>query len=158
MKFSGMLRKSQVGWGDMSKMARIMVIVPTAVITLAIFVLIGLSMRETVVTITDGQIRISGLFYGQTISVGEVAGVTLVEKSIAEMGSFSRTNGVAGLGQRVLGYFKSPEYGNVMLFAQYKTAPTIWLKRTGKDDIFISLLDGGKTREVYNTLVAATGK
>ncbi|MDR0324961.1 MAG: hypothetical protein LBI19_02550 [Oscillospiraceae bacterium] len=134
-----------------SKRVKILAIVPAIIIVVAVVIMLILAMRGPSVTIENRQIRISGL-YGQTIDFDEVKSVALLEKSMGEMDSGTRINGVGGFGQTLLGYFNSRSLGETVLFVQAKTSPTIWIECEGRRDVYISYGDSQKTRDLYETL------
>ncbi|MCL2004144.1 MAG: hypothetical protein FWG72_09115 [Oscillospiraceae bacterium] len=137
-----------------SKGMKIFTIASTAVILAAVAGLLALSFRDPSVTVEDRQIRISGM-YGQTIGFDEVKSITLIEKTMNELGPGRRINGVGGIGQTLRGCFNSDGLGTAALFVKSRTAPTIWIECEGRPDVYISYGDSQKTREVYEGLLSS---
>jgi len=107
--------------------------------------------RETVVNVLANKIEIKGM-YGLDIDFSDVAGISLIEKSMSEIGTGRKTNGYDGFGQTLKGNFNSGELGKILLFVKSDQIPTIWIELEGKEDIYISFNNSEKTRELYNKL------
>ncbi len=110
------------------------------------------SEREPVISIIDNQVKIKAL-YGQSIDFSEIAEVSLIDKSIRELGIGARTNGYGGFGGTLKGNFRSKTLGATLLFVQADSSPTIKIERIGKKDIYISLRDGQRTKLLYNDII-----
>jgi hypothetical protein len=63
--------------------------------------------------------------YGLTINFSEIADVSLIENSMSNIGIGSRTNGYGGFGESLKGNFKSDTLGDIILFVNSKSSPTI---------------------------------
>jgi len=92
--------------------------------------------------------------YGLTVDFFDITEVSLLEKSMNEIGAGRRTNGYAS-GQTLKGNFESENLGKMLLFVQADTSPTILIKRNNDKDIYISFRDGAATRNLYNNLIEA---
>jgi len=122
----------------------------TGVVIIGAAALILVGMRDPVVEVSDGRIRIGGM-YGLIVELSEVTSVTLADKTMNEIyggESVMRTNGYGGFGQTNKGHFQSATYGDHMLFVQAETAPTIHIERRFTD-IFISFHESEKTVRLY---------
>ena len=71
--------------------------------------------KEPGVQLTDTQIQVKGM-YGLEIDFTDIKDVTLIEKSMREIGIGTRTNGFGGMGSTLKGNFKSADLGKHMLF------------------------------------------
>jgi TRAP-type uncharacterized transport system substrate-binding protein len=92
--------------------------------------------------------------YGFDIYFSEVVDVSLIEKSMNEIGTGIRTNGYGGFGGTLKGNFKSQTLGEIILFVQSKSSPTIKIERIGKKDVYISLSNSDSTIQLYRELIA----
>lgn len=132
-----------------------------AIIAVTIFVIVVLSAvgymlysgeKDPYVSVQDNQIKIESS-YGFDINYSDVKSITLIEKSMKEIEpQAKRDNGYGGLGDILKGHFSSKNLGKFMLFVNYKASPTILIQRNSGEDIYISLSDGEKTRELYKEL------
>ncbi|MDX9916605.1 MAG: hypothetical protein RBT15_01160 [Gudongella sp.] len=61
--------------------------------------------------------------YGQSIDFSEIAEVSLIDKSIRELGIGARTNGYGGFGGTLKGNFSSKTLGATLLFVQADSHP-----------------------------------
>jgi hypothetical protein len=85
----------------------------------------------------------------------EIDDITLIGKSMSEIGHGVRTNGYGGFGEALKGNFRLSDYGEVLLFVQSRSAPTIHITRKNAKDVFISFRDGERTTALYQELKAA---
>ncbi|MCL2708396.1 MAG: hypothetical protein FWF03_04680 [Defluviitaleaceae bacterium] len=145
--------KKSYGFNELPPIARIIVIGSTLLVIAALAVFIGLSMLETKAEVKDGELRIKG-FYGVTVPLGEITGVELLDMTIGQIGSFTRTNGVGGMGQTLLGNFRTGGE-SVKLFVKSKEPPTLIVRRSGGEDLYISFYDAQSTKKLYDELIAA---
>ena len=90
--------------------------------------------------------------YGLSIEFPEIESISLIERSMRDIGIGTRTNGYGGFGQALRGNFKSETLGKTLLFVQSKSSPTIKIERTDKKDIYISLRNSESTRQLFNEL------
>lgn len=124
-------------------------------ISIIIFIAIGVlcinSEKDPDVSILDDRIQIKAM-YGLDIYFSEVADISLIEKSMNEIGAGRRTNGYGGFGGALKGNFKSDTLGEILLFVQSKSSPTIKIDRIGKKDVYISLSNGDSTIQLYHDL------
>lgn len=104
------------------------------------------------IIIDSDKIRIEAM-YGVDINTSEIADISLIDKSINEMGIGKRTNGYDGFGKALKGNFKSDSLGETLLFVIENSSPTIKIERIGQKDIYISLTDSDKTRHLYQQLM-----
>ena len=125
-----------------------------AVILIGVGIIMFRGAAEPEVYIVESGVQITGM-YGLTADFPEITGITIIDKPMKELGSVTRTNGYGGLGEALKGNFSSGEYGEILLFVQSETAPTIHIERNGGRDIFISFRDSEKTVELYSEMVAA---
>jgi hypothetical protein len=132
------------------RMTVIVAVVVPVVIVLIVGTLLFLGSKEPVVTVLDDGVQIEGM-YGLTVGFAEMNETTLLEKRMRDMDVGSRTNGYAG-GGVLKGHFRSDTLGETLLFVDAKTAPTIWIKRQGQEDVYISFRDSEKTRQLYQAI------
>jgi hypothetical protein len=119
---------------------------------LAIVISLSWGSQEPVVTVRKDAIQIEAM-YGLTIELAEIQDITLLESRMDDMDVGSRTNGYAA--NRILkGHFRSDTLGRTLLFVDSRTAPTIWIERQGREDVYISFREGEKTRELYQEMTA----
>jgi len=127
----------------------------TATLGICIVVLLGVVAMmitgefDPNVTVNENGITISGM-YGLHVGAHEITGITLIDESMSDIsrGTSTRTNGFGGFGQAQKGHFSSSELGTHLRFVQARTAPTIRIERL-TFDIYISLRDSEKTRELF---------
>jgi hypothetical protein len=110
--------------------------------------------REPVVTVTNSSIEISAM-YGVTINFNEIIDILLNTSSMSDIGVGSRSNGYNSFSDVLRGEFKSPRHGDVLLFVNSNSSPTIHIMRPGARDVFISFSDSAKTIALFNELNAA---
>lgn len=115
----------------------------------AIMLLYG--FKEPSIKLTDKQIQINGM-YGLEIDFTDVKDVTLIEKSMREIGIGTRTNGFGGMGSTLKGNFKSADLGKHILFVNADASPTIRIARKSDVDIYISFKDSKKTENLFSGL------
>jgi hypothetical protein len=120
-----------------------------------IFILIGVMLyygsQEPVIHITDNSIQIEAM-YGIKVNIAEIKSITLMEKSMRDIGVGTRTNGYGGLGETLKGNFESDSLGKYLLFVRESSSPTIKIERTDKKDIYISFQNSETTKNLYKEL------
>jgi len=127
----------------------------TAVLAISVLLVIAVSilfyqgMKDPVINISEDKIQIKAM-YGLTIDISEIKDITLIEKSMREIGVGIRLNGFGGAGESLKGHFHSENTGKTLLFVQFNSIPTIKIERNGKKDIYISFRNGDTTLEYYN--------
>lgn len=102
--------------------------------------------------ILDNHIQIKGM-YGLKIEFSEITDISLIEKSMSDIGFGIRTNGYGGTGGALKGNFKSDTIGETLLFVQSKSSPTIKIDRTDKKDVYISFRNSESTKQLYRKLI-----
>jgi len=129
-------------------------------IILSVQMLIGISImiyrgeRDPIVNLHGDAITINAS-YGRDISFTQISEITLIEKSMSEIGIGIRTNGYGGFGQALKGYFNSTEHGQQVLYVYSGSSPTIKITQTAGFPIFISYRDPADTTATYRELSAA---
>ena len=129
-------------------------------VILSVQMLIGISImiyrgeRDPVVNVYGDIIRISAS-YGRDINFAQISEITLIEKSMSEIGIGTRTNGYGGFGQALKGYFNSSENGQQVLYVYSGSSPTIKITPTTGFPIYISYRDPANTATVYLELAEA---
>jgi hypothetical protein len=136
-----------------SKGTQIAVAVISVIVCAAIGVMLFFGAKEPVVEVLDNSVQIEAL-YGLTVDFSDIAGISLLEESMDDLGVDDRTNGYALRGD-LKGHFRSDSLGDILLFVQADCAPTIRIARDGADDIYISFSDNAKTEALYRELLAA---
>jgi len=141
--------------GGMSKVGRIAMISITAVILIGCVILNYQGTKDPAVSVLDNGVRINGM-YGLSVDYADITGVILINQSMAEIGPGMRVNGYGGAGQARKGHF-SGKNGEILLFVQSNTSPTIHIEREGRavKDIYISLRDSRETERLYYELKTA---
>ena len=129
----------------------IVALVFTAVTFIFVGGLIFYGEKEPVVNISDNQIRIAGM-YGLSVDFSDISSISLIGKSVADLGAVRRTNGYGGFSESLKGHFDSPDLGKVLLFVKSGASPTLWIERESQEDIYLSYKDGEKTKALYQEL------
>lgn len=131
----------------------IAIIFITAIILIAVGNLFYYGEKDPDVGILDDRIQIKAM-YGSDIGFSEIAEISLIEKSMRDIGIGTRTNGYGGIGGALKGNFKSDTLGAVLLFVQSKSSPTIKIERIDKKDVYISFRSRESTERLYLELTA----
>jgi len=122
--------------------------IKAAVVGLVLAVTLVIGIREPNVDVRQETFRIQGL-YGIEVAFSEVEAITLLEQSMAEIGSGRRTNGISIPGLSARGHFAAGR-----LFVAPQSAPTIRIELLDGTPIYISYRDSERTRDVYGELVS----
>jgi hypothetical protein len=125
----------------------------TAITLIGVGALFYYGEKDPEASILEDCIQIKAM-YGLRIYFSEIADISLIEKSADDIDIGRRTNGYGGIGKALKGNFKSDTLGEILLFVQAKSSPTIKIDRTDKKDIYISLRDSESTEQLYRELVA----
>ncbi len=122
-----------------------------------IFVFVGIMFyygsKDPVVNICDNSIQIKAM-YGLHIDLSEITDISLIEKSMDDIGIGTRTNGYGGIGGALKGNFKSDILGETLLFVQVKSSPVIKIDRMNNKDVYISFCNSEKTKKLYQKLIS----
>lgn len=137
-----------------SKNRIIIAILITAIVLIAVGIMFYFGEKEPEVSVSDNTIQIEAM-YGLDINFSDVTAIALIEKSMQDIGVGHRNNGYGGFGETLKGHFDSDELGDYLLFVKSGSAPTIWIKRDGKEDVYISFSDREKTEALYQELKTA---
>jgi len=131
-------------------------IVVVAAITIVIFLAVGVMLfqgeSDTVVNIHNDRVEVKGM-YGLSIDYADITEISLIEKSMREIGTGSRTNGFGGFGDALKGHFRSGR-SEILLFVRSTSSPTIKIECDGQNDVYISFRDGNKTEQVYREMIS----
>jgi len=95
----------------------IAVISISAIIVIVLGALYFYSEKDPKVSILDDHIQIKAI-YGLNIDFSEISDISLIEKSMRDIGIGKRTNGYGGIGETLKGNFKSDTLGETLLFVQ----------------------------------------
>jgi len=139
-----------------------------AILIMIVMIRIGVTIfqaeQDPVVIILNHGIQIKSM-YGLNVDFSDITGISLIEKSMMDIGGIVNSprlifDGYSVLRRSYKGSFRSYDHdlGDFLLFVQYKSSPTIWIECELKKDIYISFRDGKKTGMLYNELKAATGR
>jgi len=139
----------------LKKVFIVIVIVFSVQFTIGIGLMIYTGERDPIVDIHNNNIRIRAL-YGMEINIDHVLEITLIDKSMQEIGIGQRTNGYDSGGQALKGHFSSPTYGSQRLFVYYSSSPTIKITYTHGVPVFISFRSSETTVSIYQMLSSAT--
>ena len=131
------------------------VMIFTGVILIAVGILLYQGGKDPVVNVFDNSIQIKAM-YGLSIDFSDIADISLMEKSMSDIGigNSNRMNGYGGIGESLKGHFKSDNLGEVLLFVQSKSSPTIRIKRHNNNDIYINFRDNKKTEQLYYKMIS----
>lgn len=135
------------------QMAIIAKISISVIIFIAIGVLFYYGEKDPQVSILDDSIQIKAM-YGLNIDFSEITDISLIEKSIKEMGVGIRTNGYGGFGGSLKGHFKSDSLGKTLLFVQSQSSPTLKIERADEKDVYISFRNSESTEKLYHDMIA----
>lgn len=124
----------------------------TAIILIGVGVLLYYGEKDPVVIVHEDHIEIKDM-YGLNINYSEISDLTLIEKSMKDIGIGTRTNGFDGFGDSLKGYFKSDNLGNTLLFVQAESSPTIRIERIDQKDVYISFKNSETTKQIYQELM-----
>jgi hypothetical protein len=126
-----------------------------AIITLAgTGVLLYQGGKDPVVNVSDSGIEIKAM-YGTVVDFVDIIDISLIEKSMNDIGAGERVNGYGGIGNALKGHFVSDDLGDILLFTQLKSSPTILIERRGKENIYISFSDTELTKQAYIEMAAS---
>lgn len=125
----------------------------SAMFLIAVVSLFFYGEKDPDVNIIYDRIQIKAM-YGLNIDFSEIAEISLIEKSVSDIGIGTRTNGYGGIGGALKGNFKSDTLGETLLFVQSKSSPTIKIERTYKKDVYISFRNSQSTKQLYSELIA----
>lgn len=142
--------------GLMAFKSRAAAAVTAAVSAVAIIVVGGVfyfGEKEPAVSVTDAGLHIGGM-YGADVAFSEITDISLLEKSMNDLGVGLRVNGYGGLGDALKGHFSIDGAGRRLLFVRAESAPTILIRRAASEDIYISFSSAEKTKELYRQLDA----
>ncbi|AQR95895.1 hypothetical protein [Clostridium saccharoperbutylacetonicum] len=124
----------------------------TAIIVISLVPLFYYGEKDPDISILDNQIQIKAM-YGLNIDFSEISKISLIEKSMSEIGTVKKTNGYDGIGGTLKGNFKADHLGEILLFVKSKSALTIEIERTNKEAVYISLRNSKNTEQLYQDLI-----
>jgi hypothetical protein len=124
-----------------------------AIIIIVVGALFFYGEKDPEVSILDDRIQINAM-YGLNIDFSEIADISLIEKSMSDIGIGTRNNGYGGIGGTLKGNFKSDTLGEALLFVQSNSSPTIKIERIDKKDVYISFNNSESTEQLYRELVS----
>jgi hypothetical protein len=136
------------------KLIGVAVGIVAVLVLIAIAVTFYLGENEPVVELQDDGIQIDAL-YGRKVAFSDITGISLVEKSMKEIGVGRRTDGYDGIGGTLRGHFQSDARGETLLFVQSQSSPTLWIECNTGEDVYLSFRDGTKTEQLYREVTAA---
>ena len=117
-----------------------------------IIVLTMIGEKAPVVNVLDDRIEIKSMF-GTTISKDDIAEISILDKSMREIGVGLRTNGYGGFTGTYKGQFKANDGSAMLVFAQVDAAPTIQIQTKNGPPVFISFRDNNRTKELVQELI-----
>jgi multisubunit Na+/H+ antiporter MnhC subunit len=121
-------------------------------IILGIVALAYYGEKDPIVNVLENSVQIKGL-HGLSINFTEITDITLIEKSMNNIGVRKRTFGY-GAGA-LKGHFISSTDEQILLFVRPRTSPTIHIKRDNAQDVYISFRSDESTRNLYRELATA---
>jgi len=135
-----------------------LIVAAIAISTLVIFVGVGVVLyygaQEPTVSFLEGSIQIKAM-YGLSVEIADITDISLLDKSMSDIGVGKRINGYGGIGDSLKGNFQSDILGDTLLFVASKSAPTICIARCDQKDIYLSFRDSEKTEALYRALTEA---
>jgi len=138
----------------------IAIIVITAII-ISLGVITYDGEKEPVVSIVNNHVQIA-CRHGLDVDLHDIARISLIEKSMKDIGFGISVGGYGVFGRALKGNFESRQSqgDSFLLFVQSGSSPTILIERGGfhQKDIYISFRDGKKTEMLYNEIKAAVKK
>jgi hypothetical protein len=136
--------------------ATIAVIIASSAFSVIIVIAVGIMLfygaKEPVVNVSDQGIQIKTL-YGLNVNFSDISDISLIEKSMGDIGVGRRTNGYGGVGDTLKGNFESDNLGETLLFVQSKSSPTIRIECDSRKDIYVSFRDSEATRALYDEMI-----
>lgn len=120
----------------------------SAFVLILIYILTVYGEKDPEIKILDDSIQIKA-YYGLSINFSDISDIHLIEQSMREIGPGVRTNGYDGFGKALKGNFKSDSLGDILLFVQENSSPTIMIDRKNNKDIYISFKNSNKTEGLY---------
>ena len=90
-----------------------------------------------------------------SIRLNNITEITLIDKTMREIGVGAKRKGSGGIGQALKGYFNVRRGSDeiMLLYVQSKSSPTIRIQRKDDIDVFISFRDGRETENLYIKLM-----
>jgi hypothetical protein len=138
---------------SLPKAVKVIIILINAAIIIAVILMFYYSEKEPEINIFDNHIQITGI-YGLNIDLNEIYEISLIDKSMSDIGIGKRYNGYSGFGGTLKGNFKSGELGNKLLFVESKSSPTIKIERIANKDVYISFSNSEKTKRMFSELTS----
>jgi len=143
---------------EKSKSTAKQTIIAAVVISVIMLITVGImsyqGSKDPIINILDNEAQIEAM-YGTSIDFAEIIEISLIEKSINELGVGKRTNGYGGVGGTLKGNFSSDTLGETLLFVQSKSSPTLRIERADGKDIYISFHNAETTEALYHELLAS---
>jgi len=140
-----------------TKLGLIVGITITAIVLIAVSVILINSAKEPEVTVFDNSVQIKAM-YGLTINFSDITDITLLENNIRDIGNIgTRVNGADVFGT-LQGHFKSDTLGETLLFVHVNSSPTIRIERNNEKDIYLNFNNSEKTITLFNELNTAINK
>ena len=129
------------------------IVIGIAAIVFAV-VMIFSGSKDAEVEVSASGIEIKGMVgvNGVSLNYSDMISVTLIEKSMEEIGIGRRTGGSSS------GGFLKGNFEDNLLFVKADSSPTLHITRNGEKDIYISFSNSQETRELYNKIKTAKGE
>ena len=137
-------------FGNISPAAKFIILGFAAIVVVFTAVLLFLSAKPPVCTVSGGTLKISGI-YGETVKLSDITGIQLKDSPPANL---SKVNG-SDFGSRLKGRFSSSS-GDVTLFIDTSKPNFIWLD-TSKGLIVLNDQTKTGTQALYDKLTQKTG-
>ena len=135
-----------------ARFAIVAVVAITAIVLATCGILFHQGNKDPAINTLDNSIQIKGM-YGLDIAFSDITDISLIDKSMSEIGYGQRTNAYGGIGNALKGHFKSDSLGKMLLFVQKKTSLTIQIERGDKETVYISLNNRYDTECLYLDLI-----
>ena len=98
-------------------------------------------------TIREEGFRVGNFFYNRTVDHDDIESITLVERSMREIGVGTRVGGLS------VSDIRQGNFTSGFLLVNADVSPTIRIVREGESNIYISLADSESTKEFYNEII-----
>ena len=135
-----------------AKSAMVATSVISVIVLIAVVVMFYQGDKDPDVNILDNGVQIKAM-YGLNIDFTDITDISLIEKSMSEIGLGRRMNGYGGIGEALKGNFQSDILGETLLFVQSRSTPTLRIERTNGKDIYISFRNGETTETLYHEMI-----
>ena len=108
--------------------------------------------KDPDIRIENNSVTILSL-YQTRLDFDNIEGIEIIHQSMYELGLGTRISGYKGFTQAAKGRFRSPTYGDIVVYVQGNTKVTIRIHVSNQNDVFISLRSVDATKALYDKLI-----